>query len=192
MQEILKGDSHTGACFSRSNRIRRAIWGLAYTLLFRPSPRPAHRWRATLLRLFGAKVGQGVHVYPKVKIWAPWNLQLERESGVGDDAILYSMAAIHLGERAVVSQGAHLCCGTHDYNDPSFPLLALPIRIGAHAWICAEAFVGPGVSIGEGAVVGARSVAVKDLPAWSVCAGNPAAVVRQRKPIVKNEEVLTR
>lgn len=130
--------------------------------------------------MFGAKMGRGCHVYGKVRIWAPWNLVIEDEAGVGDDAILYSMTTITIGRRAVVSQGAHLCTGTHDHEDPSFRLFAKPITIGAEAWICADAFVGPGVTVGEGAVVGARSVATKDVPAWMVCAGNPCKPLKKR------------
>ncbi|HEY0866053.1 MAG TPA: DapH/DapD/GlmU-related protein [Fimbriimonas sp.] len=186
MSELLtpRGD-YGSASFSRRNRMRRAVWGLAWALLFRPTPRPAHRWRAGILRLFGAKVERGTHVYPRVRIWAPWNLDLREECGVGDDAILYSMDAITIGRRAVVSQGAHLCCGTHDYDDPDFPLRAYPIVVGDRAWICAEAFISPGVQIGEGAVVGARSVVTRDIEPWTVCAGSPCRVVRNRSACEK-------
>lgn len=125
-------------------------------------------------------MGKHCHIYPKVKIWAPWNLVVEDEGSAGDDVNLYSMAQISIGRRAVVSQGAHLCTGTHDYEDPAFQLYASPIHIGAEAWICTEAFIGPGVSVGEGAVIGARSVAMKDMPAWTVCAGQPCRVIKPR------------
>lgn len=181
MSEILTShDAHTGSCFTRANRLRRAVWGVAWALLFRPSPRPAHRWRAAILRLFGARVERGAHVYPRVRIWAPWNLDLREECGIGDDAILYSMDTITIGRRAVVSQGVHLCCGTHDFDDPNFPLRAYPVEIGEQAWVCAEAFIGPGVKVGQGAVVGARSVATKDVDSWTVCAGNPCRMIRYR------------
>lgn len=166
--------------FSLSNRLRRACWGVAYALLFRPSPRLLHGWRSLLLRAFGAKLGRGVHVYPKVVIWAPWNLTIGDQSGIGDGAICYSMGMIRIGERVVISQGAHLCAGTHDYNDPAFRLQVRPINIRDRAWICADAFVGPGVTINEGAVLGARGVAMRDIPAWTVWAGNPAVQVKAR------------
>lgn len=126
-------------------------------------------------------MGRGCHVYAKVRIWAPWNLIVEDEAGIADDVFLYSMAQIHIGRRVVISQGAHLCTGTHDYEDPNFRLYALPITIGAEAWICADAFIAPGVTIGEGAVVGARAVVTKDVDAWTVCAGNPARTVKKRE-----------
>jgi putative colanic acid biosynthesis acetyltransferase WcaF len=131
--------------------------------------------------LWGARIGRGAHVYGGVRIWAPWNLTVGPRAGIADGVIVYSMAMIDIGDDAVVSQGAHLCTGTHDYTDPAFTLHARPIRIGARAWVCAEAFVGPGVTVGEGAVLGARGVAFRDLEAWMVHAGNPAKAVKPRQ-----------
>lgn len=174
-------DSFTGPSFSLSNRLARVVWNFAWFTLCRFTPRPFHAWRAFILRLFGAKLGSGCHIYPKTVIWAPWNLEVGDETGVADGAILYNQARIQLGRRVVISQGAHLCTGTHDYEKPGFPLIAREIKIADHAWVAAEAFVHPGVSIGEGAVVGARSVVTKDVPAWMVCAGNPCAPLKPRK-----------
>ena len=105
---------------------------------------------------------------------------MEDYSGMADRVICYSMAQIKIGRKVVISQGSHLCSGTHDYEDPLFQLYAEPITISAHAWIAAESFIGPGVTIGEGAVIGARSVVVKDMPAWKVCAGNPCKPIKAR------------
>ena len=173
-------DPATQPTFTVGNRAKRAIWNTVYAFLFRPSPRPLHGWRSFLLRQFGAKLGKGVHVYPKAVIWAPWNLEIGDYSGVGDGAICYSMGKITIGKRVVISQGAHICAGTHDYQDPTFRLLMKPIEVHDQAWICAEAFVGPGVTIGAGAVLGARGVAFKDIPAWTVWAGNPCSFVKER------------
>jgi putative colanic acid biosynthesis acetyltransferase WcaF len=181
MSSILKGiDPRTQASFSLGDRIRRASWGVVYNLLFRTSPRPLHAWRAFLLRLFGAKLGQHCHVYAKVKIWAPWNLVMDDYACMADDVICYSIATVTLGAKAIVSQGTHLCTGTHDYEDPAFQLYALPITIGERAWICAESFIGPGVTVGEGAVIGARSVVTKDMPPWMICAGTPSKPLKRR------------
>lgn len=149
--------------------------------LFRFSPRILFGWRAFLLRCFGAKVGVRVHIYPSVRIVIPWNLRIGAESSVGEYAWIYNLGPVRIGSRATVSHRAHLCAGTHDYRQASLPLLRLPIEIGDDAWVCADAFVGPGVRIGEGAVVGAASVAVRDVPAWTVVAGNPAREVRKRE-----------
>lgn len=180
---ILSGtDPATEPSFSLGNRLARAAWNCAWLLLFRPSPRPLHAWRAWLLRAFGARLGAHVHVYPSVRIWAPWNLQTGSHVGIGDGAIVYSMAPIRIGARATISQGAHLCAGSHDVDSANFQLIAAPIEIGAHAWICAEAFVGLGVRIAEGAVVGARSVVTRSLSEpWTVYAGAPARALRARR-----------
>lgn len=169
-----------GPSFTLANRLARLLWHFVWLLLFRPSPAPLHLWRRWLLRAFGATIGSGCHIYSDARIWAPWNLHMAAKACLGPRVICYSMAPIHLGERVVVSQGAHLCTGSHDYTSANFPLFAKPITIGADAWICTEAFLGPGVQIGEGAVIGARSVVTRDQPAWMVCAGNPAHPVKQR------------
>jgi len=174
-------DTHRGPSFPLADRIRRLAWNLACALVFRPSPRSLHGWRRSVLRVFGARVGRGVHIYPAVRIWAPWNLDLADACGVGDGAILYSQGRISVGRQAVVSQGAHLCAGTHDFEQPGFPLVTKPIVVGAHAWLAAECFIHPGVTIGEGAVIGARAVVTRDMPAWTVCAGHPCAPLRPRR-----------
>ncbi|MAE01594.1 colanic acid biosynthesis acetyltransferase WcaF [Alteromonas australica] len=175
---------YTQASFSLQNRLARLIWGMTYLIFIKFSPRPMHRYRAFLLTLFGAKLGKDCHIYPTAKIWAPWNLKMEDEACIANDTIIYNMAMITIGEKAVVSQGAHLCCGTHDYTDKNFQLYALPITIGANAWLCTECFVGPGITIGTGAVIGARTVLFKDAEAWVIYAGNPAKAIKKR--IIKN------
>jgi putative colanic acid biosynthesis acetyltransferase WcaF len=176
-----RADKYAAPSFSASNRLARVVWGIVYLLLFRYSPIPLHSWRSFLLRLFGAKVGKGVRVYPKVKIWAPWNLQFSDQAGVANGAILYSQGKICIGKRSTISQGAHLCAGTHDYNKPWFPLVFKPITVGDHAWVASEAFVHPGVIIGNGCVIGARSVVTKNMPEWMVCAGHPCIPIKTRE-----------
>ncbi|MDB5011334.1 MAG: acetyltransferase [Mucilaginibacter sp.] len=176
-------DTVIGPSFSLLNRFYRILWSVVRILLFYPSPKPFHKWRAFLLRAFGAKVGKGVHVYPGTKIWAPWNLELADECGIASGANLYSQGKIFIGRRSVVSQGAHLVTGTHDYTKIGFPLITMPIYIGHNAWIAAEAFVHPGVTIGDGCVIGARSVVTTDMPEWKVCVGNPCKPIKVRELI---------
>jgi putative colanic acid biosynthesis acetyltransferase WcaF len=179
---IIEGnDPYRQASFSLRNRLARALWGIVWLLLFRPSPRPLHSWRAFLLKAFGAKVGASCHVYPGVKIWAPWNIGLGDCIGVADGVTLYSMERIEIGDYAVISQGAHLCAGSHDFNSPNFQLIAAPIAVGARTWLCAESFVGPGVSIAEGSVIGARGVVAKSITTeWCVWAGVPVKKIGER------------
>lgn len=176
-----KNISYLKPSFSLENQIKRAIWSLFYFFLFRYSLRIFHSWRRFLLRIFGAKVGEGVRVYPKVSIWAPWNLELKKECVIGNGATLYSQGKITIGIRATVSPGAHLCTGTHDYSISGFPLFTKPIIIENYAWVAAEAFIHPGVTVGEGCVIGARSVVTKDMPAWMVCSGHPCLPIKRRK-----------
>ena len=120
-------------------------------------------------------------VYPNVDIIIPWNLTIGEEATIGDRAILYALGRITIGARATISQGAHLCAGTHDYREPSFPLLKLPIVIGEGAWICADAFVGPNVIIGDFAIAGARAVVMRNVLPRAIVTGNPARPTGQRK-----------
>lgn len=175
-------DPRTQPSFSLGNRLMRMLWQVTWILAFRSSPRPLHRWRAFLLRCFGARIGRDVHVYPSVRIWAPWLLTCEERVGIGDRAIIYNMGAIVIEREAVISQGAHLCAGTHDIDSPTFQLRTGTIRIGSSAWICAEAFIGPDVHIAAGCVIGARSCVVKSInEPWTVWAGSPPKRLRQRK-----------
>ncbi|BAV04293.1 colanic acid biosynthesis acetyltransferase WcaF [Filimonas lacunae] len=125
-------------------------------------------------------MGKGVHVYPKVTIWAPWNLELDDECGIANGVELYSQGKIFLGKRAIISQGSNICTGSHDYTKKGHPLYTQPIHIGNMAWIAAEVFIHPGITIGDGAVIGARSVVTKDMPAWMVCAGHPCKPLKER------------
>jgi putative colanic acid biosynthesis acetyltransferase WcaF len=173
-------DPYLKASFSLQNRAARFGWGLCWGLLFRPSPRPFHRWRAFLLRLFGARLGPHCHIYPKCRIWAPWNLICAEAVSIADEAEIYNPSSITLGSHAIVSQQAYLCGATHDYNDAAFPLVSFPITVGAYAWVCARACVSPGINVGEGAVLGLGSVATRDLEPWTVYAGVPAKPIKRR------------
>lgn len=159
--------------WSRREQAQRVLWSMAYPF-FRLSPRPLWGWRRLILRLFGAKIAPKVHIYPTVRITMPWNIEIAEAAAVGDRVILYALGPIKLGARATISQGAHLCAGTHDITDPGRPLLKLPISIENDAWICADAFIGPGVRVGCNSIVGARAVAMKDVVEKTIVAGNPA------------------
>jgi putative colanic acid biosynthesis acetyltransferase WcaF len=166
--------------WSRREKLGRALWYCVEATLFRYSPRPLYRWRNWLLRRFGAHVHPSARIRPTVTVEVPWHLTVGADAIIGDHAILYCLGEVTVGARAVVSQYAHLCAGTHDHTRRSFPLLKMPIAIGDDAWIAADVFVGPGVRIGSGAVVGARSGVFSDLPQWTVCIGTPAKPVGPR------------
>ena len=137
-------------------------------------------WRRMILRLFGAKIGKNVHIYPSARIIIPWNLRVGEECAIGDRVTLYALGLITIGDRSTISQNVHLCAGTHDWRDPSMPLIKSNIDIGRDVWICADAFVGPGVTIDVGAIVAARAVAVKNIGANDIVGGNPAKIIGTR------------
>ncbi|RFF29578.1 putative colanic acid biosynthesis acetyltransferase [Wenzhouxiangella sediminis] len=172
---------------STRNRAARVVWQLVWLLLFRPTPRVMHKWRQFLLRLFGARIAGPSYVYPSARIWAPWNLELGEHATIGENVDCYSVAKIRIGAYSTVSQYSFLCSASHDFRDPAIlrgpemPLVAAPITIGERAWVTADVFVAPGVTIGDGAVILARSTVVEDVPAWTVMGGNPAAPQGPRK-----------
>jgi putative colanic acid biosynthesis acetyltransferase WcaF len=170
-----------GPSFPLGSRLYRALWRLAWAALAAWSPPFMHAWRRLVLKLFGARMAPGARVYASVRIWDPRNLAMGVRSCLGPRVDCYSMASVSLADGAIVSQDACLCAGSHDIDDPAFQLVAKSIVIGERAWIAAGAFVGPGVSVGEGAVLGARGVAFSDLEAWSVHIGNPARRLRRRE-----------
>jgi putative colanic acid biosynthesis acetyltransferase WcaF len=166
--------------FPLRHRLFRALWNVTWMSLAFWTPPPMHRWRRFLLRVFGADVHPTTRIYGWVRIWYPPNFSAKAHSSVGPGANIYCMGNITLGEKVVISQGAYLCGGTHDISDPHFTLVTRPIVIGARAWIAAEAFVGPGVTVNEGAVIGARAVLFKDAEAYGVYSGNPAVFIKKR------------
>jgi putative colanic acid biosynthesis acetyltransferase WcaF len=168
--------------YSRYELLRQRIWSVIQMTVFRHSPPRAHTFRARLLRLFGADIPEPsqVVIFASASVFFPWKLHLAPRSMVGREVNIYNLASVTLQRGANLSQRVHLCAGTHDYLLWAMPLVAQPIVIGANAWLAAEVFVGPGVTIGELAVIGARSVVVKDQPARMVCAGNPCRPLKPR------------
>ena len=163
-----------------SNRLRRMVWKIVWLLFYRLSPIPMHGWRRFLLRSFGAKIGTRAEPYPSARIWAPWNLEMGAYSTLGDQVDCYCVGQIRLGDHSTVSQYSFLCTASHDYTRANLPLIIAPITIGYGAWVAADVFVAPGLSIGHGAVVGACSRVFTDVPAWTVAAGHPAKVIKPR------------
>lgn len=162
------------------NKLARLLWFWVWLLLFRPTPRPMHIWRRFLLRSFGAQLSSSSRIYPRAKIWAPWNLVMGDSSTISDDVDCYSVAKIIIGSHTTVSQYTYLCGATHDHTHARFPLVPKRIVIGEQCWIAADVFVSPGVTIGDGTVVGARSSVFTNLPAWKICVGTPAIPIKDR------------
>jgi len=174
---------------TRREKLRRVCWSLARATLFRFSLHNAYRFRATLLRAFGAEVGSHCTIRRTAVVYYPWNLIMGRLSALGDHAVVYNLASVTIGDRVTVSQEAYLCAGTHDYRSGAMPLVTRPIRIGDDAWICARAFVGPGVTVGEGAILGAAAATSHDLQPWTIYVGNPAAVFKSRPSLTTSPDL---
>ena len=171
----------TSPTFSLQNKLIRVLWRFVYILFFRFSPVPFFKYRNFILKLFGADLHTSTRIYPTVSIWLPSNLSIGSESTLGPFVDVYNQGKITIGDKVIVSQGAHLCASTHDYNDPLHPLLLAPINVANDVWICAEAFIGPKVSIEQGCVIGARAVLTIKTKSWGVYAGNPCIRVNERK-----------
>ncbi len=172
-----------GATFELRHRLARVAWSTCWLLFARWTPPQLQPLRRLVLRAFGADIHPTAMVRSSVKIWWPGNLKMGVRASMGPGAICYNVAPVTIEDFAIVSQRAHLCTGTHDIDDPDFPLRARPISIGRSAWVAAEAFVGPGVRIGQGAVLAARAVTFRSLDDWTVYGGNHAKPLRSRKKI---------
>lgn len=167
--------------FSRSHKLERLVWQVCWLLLAAWTPSFFHAWRRTLLRAFGATMGRTADVRGGARVWYPRFLTMETGSILANGVNCYNQAPVRIGSGVVVSQGAHLCAGSHHVDDPDFTWFAREIVIEPGAWIAAEAFVGPGVRIGRGSVLGARAVAFRSIPANEIHTGNPARCLRIRQ-----------
>jgi putative colanic acid biosynthesis acetyltransferase WcaF len=155
-------------------------WWLVQSLLFKSSPQFLYGWRRFLLRSFGAKIGRKVIIRPSVTVTYPWKVEIGDYSWIGDNVELYSLGEISIGKNVVISQKSYLCAASHDYTEETFPIFNQKIIIEDECWLATDVYVSPGVTIGKGTVVGARSSVFKDLPGGKVCVGNPAKVIKDR------------
>ena len=172
--------------YSTANRIKRMLWSICWTLLACPFPKSTFMpWKRFLLRAFGAKIANTASVYSSATVFMPWNLEMKEYACLGPGVDCYNAAPIVIGKCATVSQRCFLCTASHDFTVAAHPQIEKPIIIEDRAWVAAEAFVGPGVTVGEGAVVGARACVFKDVEPWSVVGGNPAKFIKKR--VIKDE-----
>ena len=167
--------------FSLKNKISRLVWNVVSLILFRPfASRLFKEWRVFILKCFGAKIEWSSHIYASVKIWAPWNLEMGANATFGPNVDCYNQGKISIGSNTIVSQKTYLCASSHDYTQKGFPLTLNPIVIGNGVWVAADAFVGPGVIIGNKAVIAARAVVIKNVEENTIVGGNPAKIIKYR------------
>jgi len=165
--------------YSHSEQLGRVAWACGRWLV-RLSPRPCFAFRRAVLRLFGARIGAHVHVYPTTRVCMPWNVEIGDWSALGEEVLVYSLGKVRIGRQVTVSYRSHLCAGTHDFTDAALPLLKPPVSLEDGVWIGTDAFIGPGVVVKAGAIVGARAVVVKDVEPMTIVAGNPARPIGRR------------
>ena len=167
-------------CFRGKNAVIVQLWWIVQSTLFACSPQFAYKWRVFLLRMFGAKIGKNVVIRSSVKTTYPWKLTIGDNAWVGDSVDLYTLGDIVIGNNAVVSQRSYLCTGSHDHKSKAFDIYAQPIIIEDEAWVATDVFIAPGVTIGKGAVIGARSSVYKNMPEGMICTGSPAKPIKER------------
>lgn len=181
MEKVKVDLSHYNNWLSWRNKLGRLVWNCVYIFLFRPFFLNCfNRWRIFLLKIFGADIKKGVVVYSSVKIWAPWNLRMDDYSCFGPGVECYNTGNVFIGKHTTISHRVFLCPGSHDFTDSQFPMIPSDIIIEDQVWVAAEAFIGPRVHIGQGAVVGARACVFKNVDAWTVVGGNPAQFIKKR------------
>jgi putative colanic acid biosynthesis acetyltransferase WcaF len=136
--------------------------------------------KRVVLRAFGAKIGRDVTIKPQVKITFPWKLEVGDHVWIGEMCWMLNLERIVIGSHVCISQRAFLCTGSHNFKLATFDLVTRPIKLEDGAWIGADGWVGPGVTVHTHAVLTAGSVATADLAAYGIYRGNPAVMVKQR------------
>jgi len=176
--------------FRGRSKVTVQIWWIVQATLFAWSPQVLFGWRRFILRAFGAKIGKNVNFRSSVKITYPWKLTVGDYSWIGDDCVLYSLGEIKIGSHVVISQRSYLNTGGHDYDKIAFDTFVKPIAIENECWITTDVYIAPGVTIGEGTIVSARSSVFKDLPKGKIYSGTPARLIGDRLPALKEEKEL--
>lgn len=179
-QKTYQQESPYDSPWTGRQKIKMLVWEYVWLLLCSWTPKPLNRWRVHWLRIFGARIHGRPFVHQRARIQIPWNLILHDHACLGDRANAYSLGEIEIHEGATVAQEAYLCTGTHAFQNPAMNLVTDKITIQARAFIGARCFILPGITIGEGAVIGACSVVTKDVAPKTVVAGNPAKVLSRQ------------
>ena len=174
-------DTTAKAPYPRSWYVRKLLWLVVWHTLYRLSPRPLRKFRVLLVRSFGGRVPYTVNLLPSSRIWHPWLVTIGEYACLADGVLIYNLGPVAIGAHTVLSQDAYVCAGTHDYTKPNLPLQRPPVTIGAGVWVCTKAFVGPGVTVGDNAIVGACAVVMHNVPPDVIVQGNPASVVKPRR-----------
>ncbi|WP_341710275.1 WcaF family extracellular polysaccharide biosynthesis acetyltransferase [Limnobacter sp.] len=166
--------------FDRGASLIKEIFWILFGLPLLSSFVPGSFWRVFLLRIFGAEVGRGVVIKPKLHVKFPWRLVVGNNSWVGECVWIDNLVDVVLGDNCCVSQGVYFCTGSHDWSRESFDLITKKISVGRCVWIGAFSRIGPGVEILEGSVCSLGSVLTKSTGVWEIWAGNPCVKLKDR------------
>ena len=179
--EILqKLDRSSSYPYSVAEYFKRALWEWVQRTAIRFSPRRAYAWRRFWLRRFGAVISSSCGTRPTTRIVHPWLLKMGSYSIIADNVTIYNLGQVSIGDHTMVSQDVYVCAGTHDYRQADLPLVRSKVSIGDGVWVCAGAFIGPGVEVGDNSVVAARACVTRDVEVGVVVGGNPARVIKAR------------
>ena len=160
--------------------VKRTLWYFTNALFFLNPCFPFRSLKPMLLRLFGAKVGRGVVIHPGVNIKFPWKLSIGDHCWIGQRAWLDNLDRLTIGDHVVISQGAMIIQGSHDYKKVDYPTYTRPVVLENGSWVGAGAIVTLGVTMKSHSVLAAGSMASKDLEPYTIYQGNPAQPVRER------------
>ena len=181
---VMQLSKYNNAWFSRGrSKLVEVLWLVLDAALVR-SWVPGALHRRLILRAFGAIIGKRVVIKPGTRIKFPWRLEIGDDSWVGEDVWIDNLAAVQIGANCCISQGVYICTGSHDWGTPTFDLIVKPVKIEDGAWLASRSVIGPGVVVGEGAVLSLGSVATSDLAPWGIYQGVAATLVKQRRVIV--------
>ena len=161
------------------NAVKRFLWYFTNVVWFN-SGFPISRLKIFMLRLYGAKIGSGVVIKPRVNIKYPWKLTIGNNVWIGEHVWIDNLGKVSIGDNVCLSQGAFLLCGNHDYKKTTFDLIVGDITLEEGVWIGAKAIVCPGVTCSSHSVLAVGSVATSNLEAYKIYQGNPASIVRER------------
>ena len=167
---------------SKKKIYARTVWGVVWCLITIPFPRSSVRlFKIHVLRLFGAQIHTTANIYSSARIYAPWNLEMKEFACLAPEVDCYNVDKVTIGAKSTVSQKTYLCTASHDISDSEHtPLITSPIVIENNVWVGAAAYIGMGVKIGEGAVVGATSSVYKNVEPYTVVGGNPSKLLKKR------------
>ena len=155
-------------------------WWVVNATLFKWSPQFLFAWRRFLLRLFGAEIGKDVLIRSTVKITYPWKLKVGDHTWIGDECVLYNLGEITIGKHVAIAHKVYFNTGGHEYDKVTFDIFSKPITIEDECWLTNDVYLAPGVHIGKGTIVGARSSVLKSLPGAKICVGTPALPIKDR------------